>query len=206
MRDNRADCRELNLWGVESAQQNWRDRCFRCFLRRPLDHSPPSERRRPAFPPKPDTGGQYTVKVNPAERRGTVAPGIFGHMVEMIGTTIYDGIWVGEDSSIPNDGGLRLDTIEAYRQLRAPAFRWPGGTIADTYRWKDGIGPRSQRPRILNFWQEVEPNSFGTDEFLRWCAAIGAEPVIQTNIGMGDPSEILAWMEYVNGHSRHRVR
>lgn len=146
-----------------------------------------------------ETGAEYTVKLNPAERRGTVAPGIFGHMVEMIGTTIYDGIWVGEDSSIPNDGGLRLDTIEAYRQLRAPAFRWPGGTIADTYRWKDGIGPRSQRPRILNFWQEVEPNSFGTDEFLRWCAAIGAEPVIQTNIGMGDPSEILAWMEYVNG-------
>lgn len=146
-----------------------------------------------------ETGAEYTVKLNPAERRGTVAPGIFGHMVEMIGTTIYDGVWVGEDSSIPNDDGLRLDTIEAYRQLRAPAFRWPGGTIADTYHWRDGIGPRSQRPRIMNFWQEVEPNSFGTDEFLRWCAAIGAEPVIQTNIGMGDPREILAWMEYANG-------
>ncbi|MDE2927898.1 MAG: hypothetical protein OXT71_15995 [Acidobacteriota bacterium] len=146
-----------------------------------------------------ESGAEYTVKLNPSERRGTVAPGIFGHMVEMIGTTIYDGIWVGEDSNIPNDGGLRLDTIEAYRQLRAPAFRWPGGTIADSYRWKDGIGPRSQRPRIMNIWQEVEPNSFGTDEFLRWCAAIGAEPVIQTNIGMGDPSEILAWMEYANG-------
>ncbi len=151
------------------------------------------------LPASPQTGVEHTVKINPADRRGTVSPGIFGHMVEMIGTTIYDGIWVGEDSSIPNDGGLRLDTIEAYRQLRAPAFRWPGGTISDTYRWQDGIGPRSRRPRILNFWQEVEPNSFGTDEFLQWCAAIGAEPVIQTNIGMGDPREIVAWMEYVNG-------
>ena len=151
------------------------------------------------LPGGPKIGVETTVKINPEERRGTVAPGIFGHMVELLGATIYDGVWVGEDSSIPNHRGLRLDTIEAYRQLRAPAFRWPGGTAADTYHWKDGIGPRSQRPRSLSFWQEVEPNFFGTDEFLQWCAAIGAEPVIQTNIGMGDPREIVAWMEYVNG-------
>ena len=156
------------------------------------------------LPGSPEIGSEYVVKINPKERRGRVAPGIFGHMVELLGTTIYDGVWVGEDSSIPNDGGLRLDTIEAYRQLRAPAFRWPGGTVADTYRWEDGIGPRSQRPRSLSFWQEVEPNFFGTDEFLQWCAAIGAEPVIQTNIGMGDPREIVAWMEYVNGTQETR--
>ena len=146
-----------------------------------------------------ETGAEYEVKINPKERHGRVAPGIFGHMVEHLGATIYDGVWVGENSTIPNDGGMRLDTIEAFRQLRAPAFRWPGGTAADTYRWQDGIGPRSQRPRSLSFWQEVESNHFGTDEFLQWCAAIGAEPVIQTNIGMGDPGEIVAWMEYVNG-------
>lgn len=147
----------------------------------------------------PETGDEIEVKINPEQLLGRVAPGIFGHMVEMLGATIYDGVWVGEDSAVPNDGGLRLDTIEAFRQLRAPAFRWPGGTAADTYRWQDGIGPRSQRPRSLSFWQEVESNHFGTDEFLQWCAAIGAEPVIQTNIGMGDPGEIVAWMEYVNG-------
>ena len=147
----------------------------------------------------PETGDEVAVKINSEERLGRVAPGIFGHLVEMLGATIYDGVWVGEDSAVPNDGGLRLDTIEAFRQLRAPAFRWPGGTAADTYRWQDGIGPRSQRPRSLSFWQEVESNHFGTDEFLQWCAAIGAEPVIQTNIGMGDPGEIVAWMEYVNG-------
>jgi alpha-N-arabinofuranosidase len=151
------------------------------------------------LPGGPEVGVKYAVKVNPQERRGRVAPGIFGYMVELVGTTIYDGVWVGEDSSIPNDGGLRLDTIEAYRQLRAPAFRWPGGTFADSYRWEDGIGPRSQRPRSLGFWQAVEPNYFGTDEFLKWCAAIGAEPIIQTNIGTGSPREIVSWMEYVNG-------
>jgi alpha-N-arabinofuranosidase len=151
------------------------------------------------LPGGPEVRVKYAVKVNPQERRGRVAPGIFGHMVELVGTATYDGVWVGEDSSIPNDGGLRLDTIEAYRQLRAPAFRWPGGTFADSYRWEDGIGPRSQRPRSLGFWQAVEPNYFGTDEFLKWCAAIGAEPIIQTNIGSGSPREIVAWMDYVNG-------
>ena len=150
------------------------------------------------LPGGPEVGVKYAVKVNPEMRRGRVAPEIFGHLVELIGTTIYDGVWVGEDSSIPNDGGLRLDTIEAYRQLGPSAFRWPGGTFADTYRWEDGIGPRSERPRSLSFWQ-VEPNYFGTDEFLQWCASIGAEPVIQTNIGSGSPREIVAWMDYVNG-------
>ena len=82
------------------------------------------------------------IDLLPDQRLATISPGIFGNLIESYGTGL-DGVWVGEDSSIPNDGGLRLDTIEAFRQLRVPVIRWPGGTLADTYHWQDGIGPRS---------------------------------------------------------------
>jgi alpha-N-arabinofuranosidase len=142
------------------------------------------------------------INLVPCERRTTIAPEIFGHFVEFLGRCINDGIWSGEDADIQHEGGLRLDIIEALRRIGAPAFRWPGGTFADCYHWKDGIGPRDQRPRTRNiFWGGIESNHFGTDEFLRWCRLIGAEPVIQTNLGSGSPQETLDWMEYCNGTS-----
>lgn len=132
------------------------------------------------------------------DRRGKIPAGIFGHIVEFIGRCIYDGIWVGEDSPIPNDDGLRLDTIEAFRQLRVPTLRLGGG-YSEYYHWKDAIGPRAQRRKTRNlFWGGYESNHFGTDEFLRWCAAIGAEPILQVNVGTGSRQEALDWMEYCN--------
>ena len=138
------------------------------------------------------------LELRPKDRKATISPGIFGHLVEHKGTTL-DGIWVGENSSIPNDGGLRLDTIEAFRQLRVPGIRWPGGTFADTYHWQDGIGPRSERPRTWNyFWGGEETNHFGTDEFLRFCELVGAEAWIKVNPLTAGLGETIKWMQYCN--------
>ena len=132
------------------------------------------------------------------DRGATIPATLFGHNVEFIGRCIYDGVWVGEDSPVPNDDGLRLDTIEAYRQLRASTMRL-GGTFGEYYHWRDGIGPRAQRRKSRNlFWGGYESNHFGTDEFLRWCAAIGAEPILQVNVATGSRREALEWMEYCN--------
>ncbi len=123
---------------------------------------------------------------------------IFGHLLEFIGRCVYDGVWVGEDSAVPNDDGLRLDTIEAFRQLQVPAVRLGGG-FGEYYHWREGIGPRNQRRTTRNlFWGGYESNHFGTDEFLRWCAAIGAEPILQVNVATGSRQEALDWMEYCN--------
>ena len=127
-----------------------------------------------------------------------IPAGLFGHMLEITGRCVYDGVWVGEDSPIPNDDGLRLDTIEAYRQLKVSNMRL-GGAAGEYYHWQDGIGPRDQRRRSRNiFWGGYDSNHFGTDEFLRFCAAIGAEPILQVNVATGSRREALDWMEYCN--------
>lgn len=145
---------------------------------------------------------EQRITLVPREGSITIAPEIFGHFVEFLGRCIRDGIWCGEDPAIPQDDGLRLDVMDALHRIGAPAFRWPGGTFADCYHWQDGIGPRAQRPRRRNiFWGGVESNHFGTDEFIRWCRVIGAQPVLQTNLGSGSPQETLDWMEYCNGSS-----
>ena len=119
-------------------------------------------------------------------------------MLETTGRCAYDGVWVGEDSPIPNDDGLRLDVIEAYRQLRASNVRL-GGAAGEYYHWQEGIGPRGQRRRSRNvFWGGYDSNHFGTDEFLGWCEAIGAEPILQVNVATGSRREALDWMEYCN--------
>ena len=146
---------------------------------------------------------EHIINLVPGERRTPIAPEIFGHFVEFLGHCINDGIWVGDEPSIPQEVGMRLDIIEALRQISAPAFRWPGGTFADCYHWQDGIGPRGQRPCRRNiFWGGDETNHFGTDEFLHWCQRIGAQPVMQTNLGSGSPRETLAWMDYCNGSTQ----
>ena len=130
---------------------------------------------------------------------GTVSPHLYGHFAEHLGRCIYDGIWVGEDSAIPNVGGLRADTIEALRRIGAPNVRWPGGCFADDYHWEDGIGPRAERPRRLNLWWGGEESSeFGTDEFIALCRRVGAEPYLCANVGSGTPAEARNWMEYCN--------
>lgn len=129
----------------------------------------------------------------------TIDKNIYGHFSEHLGRCIYGGIYVGEDSDIPNVEGMRLDVIEALRRMRIPVLRWPGGCFADEYHWEDGIGPKESRPCMVNtHWGGVtEDNSFGTHEFLRFCELIGAEPYINGNLGSGTVREMQQWVEYM---------
>jgi len=135
-----------------------------------------------------------------ADRTGpTINPNIYGHFAEHLGHCIYGGIWVGEDSSIPNTRGIRNDVVAALKAIDIPVLRWPGGCFADEYHWKDGIGPREKRPHMINtHWGGVvENNHFGTHEFLDLCEQLGTEPYICGNVGSGTPQEMMEWVEYM---------
>ena len=131
---------------------------------------------------------------------GVIRPQLYGQFAEHLGACVDGGLWVGEDSPVPNLGGLRSDVLEALRNLRVPLLRWPGGCYADDYHWEDGVGPRRERPRRVNLWwgHGVETNQFGTHEFLRLCQFLGAEPYLAGNLGSGSPREMREWMEYCN--------
>jgi alpha-N-arabinofuranosidase len=124
---------------------------------------------------------------------------VYGHFAEHLGRCIYGGIYVGENSPIPNIKGFRTDVADALKDLKVPLVRWPGGCFADTYHWKDGIGPKADRPSIINVhWGGVtEDNSFGTHEFLNFCELIGAEAYVNLNVGSGTVQEAAQWIEYV---------
>ena len=128
-----------------------------------------------------------------------IDPNIYGHFAEHLGRCIYEGIWVGEDSPIPNNGGIRTDVLEALKKIKIPVLRWPGGCFADEYHWMDGIGPRENRPTMINtHWGGVvENNHFGTHEFLRLCELLGCEPYICGNVGSGTVQEMSQWVEYM---------
>ncbi len=125
---------------------------------------------------------------------------IYGHFAEHLGNCIYGGFFVGDTSHIPNSSGVRKDVIAALKNLQIPNLRWPGGCFADTYHWKDGIGPKSQRPTIVNTWwgNVTEDNSFGTHDFLNMCEELGAEPYLAGNVGSGTVQELSDWVQYVN--------
>lgn len=129
----------------------------------------------------------------------TISRHVYGHFAEHLGRCVYGGFWVGEDSSIPHERGLRLDVVEALRALGIPNLRWPGGCFADDYHWRDGIGPREDRPRMVNsHWGDVvEDNSFGTHEFLDLCELLGADPYVSGNVGSGSVQEMSEWIEYL---------
>jgi len=129
----------------------------------------------------------------------TINKNIYGHFAEHLGRCIYGGIWVGEDSPIPNTRGIRNDVVEALRRIKAPVLRWPGGCFADEYHWKDGIGPKDKRPSMVNtHWGMItEDNSFGTHEFMDLCEQIGCEPYICGNVGSGTVLEMQQWVEYL---------
>jgi len=135
-----------------------------------------------------------------SEPIGMINPNIYGHFMEHLGACIYDGCWVGENSSIPNTRGFRNDVIEALKKLKAPVIRWPGGCFADDYHWQDGIGPRANRPRRINIhWGNVvESNHVGTHEFLDFCDMVGAKPYFCGNLGSGTVREMRDWVEYCN--------
>ncbi|UCH14889.1 MAG: alpha-N-arabinofuranosidase [Bacteroidales bacterium] len=125
---------------------------------------------------------------------------IYGHFSEHLGNCIYGGYWVGEDSEIPNTRGIRNDVVEALKKTNIPNLRWPGGCFADEYHWMDGIGPREDRPEMINtHWGGVtEDNSFGTHEFFDLCQQLNTEPVICGNVGSGTVEEMSKWVEYIN--------
>ena len=140
-----------------------------------------------------------SVTVHPGVSYGTINPNVYGHFIEHLGRCVYEGLWVGPDSPIPNTDGIRNDTVQALAKVGAPLIRWPGGCFADMYHWEDGIGPREERPTRLNLWWDgTDSNAYGTAEFLETCKRIGAEPYICLNVGTGSPQEAVAWMEYCN--------
>ena len=122
-----------------------------------------------------------------------------GHFSEHLGRCIYEGLYVGENSEIPNVNGMRTDVVEALKQIRIPVLRWPGGCFADEYHWKDGIGPKEGRKKIVNtHWGGVvEDNSFGTHEFFELCRQLGCETYINGNMGSGTVQEMSEWVEYM---------
>lgn len=140
---------------------------------------------------------QVTIHVD--QPKGTINRNIYGHFSEHLGRCIYEGFWVGEDSTIPNTAGIRNDVVEALKQIRIPVLRWPGGCFADEYHWKDGIGPRENRKRMINtHWGGVlENNHFGTHEFLLLCEMLECEPYISGNVGSGTVQEMSEWVEYM---------
>ncbi len=152
------------------------------------------------------------VEILLGEEIGTISPLIYGHFAEHLGGVVYDGIWVGENSKVPNQGGIRTALVDALKRIKAPVIRWPGGCFADSYDWRDGIGPRNKRPKRTNFWSDApewpknapdgpwkfETNHFGTNEFLRFCQLSGAEAYLAANVRGMTAQEFWEWIEYCN--------
>ena len=144
---------------------------------------------------------QNSITLRPDPSSPVISRHIYGHFAEHLGRCIYDGFYVGEkNTSIPNKDGIRLDVVDALKKLKIPNLRWPGGCFADTYHWKDGIGPKEKRPTIVNVWWGgvTETNAFGTHDFLNMCEMLGTEPYLTGNVGSGTVQEMADWVQYVN--------
>ena len=142
----------------------------------------------------------------------TIAPEIYGHFVEHLGGVVYDGIWVGENSKIPNINGIRKALVGSLRRVKPSVIRWPGGCFADQYDWHDGTGPRDKRPKGTNFWAGsdwpkgakpdgpavYDPNQFGDVDFARFAGLAGAQPYFAANLRSLPPQDFWRWVEYCN--------
>lgn len=150
---------------------------------------------------QPETKNNSII-IRTTEGKDTISRNLYGQFAEHLGSCIYGGIWVGENSTVPNTRGIRNDVVKALKDIQIPVIRWPGGCFADIYHWKDGVGPREQRPTKANStWGGViEDNSFGTHEFLDFCNQIGAEPYLAVNVGSGTVREAIDWVEYVTAN------
>ena len=142
---------------------------------------------------------QNKITLHADKAKETINPEIYGQFAEHLGRLIYGGILVEPDSKVDNIRGFRTDVITALRDMKVPVLRWPGGCFADTYNWRDGIGPKQDRPSIVNIhWGGVtEDNSFGTHEFFDFCELIGAQPYVNLNVGSGTVREASQWVEYI---------
>lgn len=155
------------------------------------------------------TGAPCRIEVLPGEELGIISPNIYGHFTENLSGVIYDGIWVGKDSKIPNIEGIRAGLVEHMRRIKPAVVRFPGGCFADSYDWRDGVGPADKRPHRTNFWNGVagpnspashryDPNQFGTDEFVHFCRLTGSEPYFAANVRSLPAEEFYRWVEYCN--------
>jgi len=160
------------------------------------------------------TEARVEILIN--EPLGTINPNLYSHFVEHLGGVVYDGIWVGEKSKIPNIGGIRKALVDSLAKIKPGVIRYPGGCFADQYDWRDGIGPRDKRPSRVNFWadtkyktskeyealdsgpQKYEPNWFGTDDFINLCKLTGAKPYLAANLRSLPVRAYLEWLEYCN--------
>ena len=152
------------------------------------------------------------IEIILAEEIATINPDIYGHFAEHLGGVVYDGIWVGEKSRVPNIGGIRTALVDALKRIKPPVIRWPGGCFADSYDWRDGTGPRGRRPRRTNFWADApewpknapngpwkyDTNHFGTNEFLRFCQLTGAQGYLAANLRGMTAQNFFEWIEYCN--------
>jgi alpha-L-arabinofuranosidase len=149
------------------------------------------------------------IEILTAEPLGTISPNLYGHFAENLSGVIYDGIWVGANSRVPNVDGIRKELIDEMRKIKSPVVRFPGGCFADSYDWRDGIGPVDKRPRRTNFWNggetaaapdshRYDPNQFGTNEFVHFCKLIGSEPYLAGNLRSLSAQEFYRWIEYCN--------
>src|SRR5487761_956631 len=156
-----------------------------------------------------DASSDSRIEVMLGEPLGTISPNIYGHFAENLSGVIYDGIWVGEGSKVPNVNGIRKELVEEMRKIKSPVVRFPGGCFADSYDWRDGVGPGDKRPRRTNFWNQGEtadapashrydPNQFGTNEFVHFCKLIGSEPYLAANLRSLPAEEFYRWVEYCN--------
>ena len=154
-------------------------------------------------------GAESRIEVLPDEPLGIISPNIYGQFAENLSGVVYDGMWVGENSRIPNIHGVRKELVDEMRKIKPAVVRFPGGCFADSYDWKDGIGPADKRPRRTNFWAEGEradapvshkydPNQFGTDEFVRFCKLVEAEPYLAANVRSLPAEDFYRWVEYCN--------
>ena len=155
----------------------------------------------------PTADSRIEVLLN--EPLGIISPNIYGHFTENLSGVIYDGVWVGADSKIPNLNGIRKELVDEMKKIKPPVVRFPGGCFADGYDWRDGVGPAEKRPRRTNFWAEWEtsaapashrydPNHFGTNEFVQFCRLIGSQPYLAANVRSLPAEEFYRWIEYCN--------
>jgi len=160
--------------------------------------SPVPPQAQPQPPPSPLVKTNRLV-IHADQPGAEISRNIYGQFSEHLGHCIYGGIWVGEDSPIPNTRGIRNDVVAALKKIQVPVLRWPGGCFADEYHWMDGIGTPTNRPSMINtHWGGVtENNHFGTHEFLDFCDQIGAAPYVSGNLGSGTVQEMMEWVEYM---------
>jgi alpha-N-arabinofuranosidase len=166
--------------------------------------------------PRSTRAAESRIEILINEPVGPISPDIYSHFVEHLGGVVYDGIWVGEKSKIPNYNGIRKSLVDNLKKLKPGVIRYPGGCFADQYDWRDGVGPRDKRPTRVNFWadthykttkayeemqggpQKYESNHFGTDEFVSLCKMVGAQPYLAANMRSRDVRVFLEWLEYCN--------